>query len=119
MGRIELSQVLFFLVAGAFAVTAHPPPRRIEAQFTKDEFSHGFEFEGGEFKTVWVKRLMGDSRGGSILALKTCTDTTSITVKQGTKVVGKGRKAEESYFFGNTPRGLAIVAAQNVEVSTC
>lgn len=88
-------------------------------QFTKDEFSHGFEFEGGEFKTVWVKRLMGDSRGGSILALKTCTDTTSITVKQGTKVVGKGRKAEESYFFGNTPRGLAIVAAQNVEVSTC
>ena len=32
MGRIELSQVLFFLVAGAFAVTAHPPPRRIEAE---------------------------------------------------------------------------------------
>ena len=38
MGRIELSQVLFFLVAGAFAVTAHPPPRRIEADTKSDAF---------------------------------------------------------------------------------
>ena len=30
--RIGLSQALFFLVTGAFAITAHPSPRRIEAE---------------------------------------------------------------------------------------
>lgn len=86
---------------------------------TKEELSQGFKFTGGDFKTVWVKRLVGESQAGSVVALEACTDSTAVTVVRDGKEVGRGRIAEQRYFFGQTPEGIKIVAADNIEVESC
>lgn len=89
-----------------------------EAQ-TRDEMGEGFRLEGGESKKVWIKRLVGESLGGSTLALETCVDGTSITIWKGKEKIGEGRISERRYFFADTDTGLKIVAAQNREVESC
>lgn len=86
----------------------------------REEYSHGFSYVGGESKTVWVKRLVGEELlDGSTLALQTCTDTTSVTIMQGNKEVGSGRFSEVWMFFRETADGMEIVAASHLEVEKC
>lgn len=88
-------------------------------QMTREDYSQGISYEGGEFKIVWVKRLVGENVEGSTLALQACTDTSSISVKQAGKELGPGRLSEQQYFFAETPEGLRIVEANNLEVESC
>lgn len=101
------SEKLLSLTAGDFT------------EVTKEELSHQLRYSNGEVKTVWVKRLVGESKAGSVVAFTMCVDTSSITIMQGDKTVGKGRLAEQRIFFGPTSQGLKIVAADNLQVSTC
>lgn len=86
---------------------------------SRDEFSQGYRYEGGEFKTVWVKRLVGESQASSVVALRACTDTTSITIMQNGKKLTTGRVAEEEYYFADSTEGLKIVEARNTQVESC
>ena len=53
------------------------------------------------------------------MALELCSDSSTITITKDGEVLGQGRFAEQRYFFGETPDGLKIVAAQNREVELC
>ena len=88
-------------------------------QMLQEEMSQGFTFDGGEFNTVGIKRWVGPSESGSVLALETCTDSSSITIRQGGKELGKGRVAEERYYFAGTPGSLKIVDGMYEVVESC
>lgn len=86
---------------------------------TRDQLSQGLTFSGGAFETVWVKRAFEEPRDGSVLSLQACTDSTSITIKQGDKTVGRGRRAHQWIYFAPSAERLTIVAAENQAVESC
>ncbi|MBB1501806.1 hypothetical protein H5397_10295 [Propioniciclava sp. MC1683] len=88
-------------------------------QATEDELAERVKFEGGTYRTTAPRRLVGESRAGSVVALELCSDSSTITITKDGEVLGQGRFAEQRYFFGETPDGLKIVAAQNREVESC
>lgn len=88
-------------------------------QVTREEFSHGIRFEGGDYETVWVKRLVGESMAGSTVALELCSDSSSVTIMRGDETIGLGRTAEQRVYFAGPSGDLKIVAAQNRQVESC
>ena len=85
----------------------------------KREMDEGFRYEGGTFDVVWVKRLAGEAKANSTVALQSCVDRSSISIFKGAQEIGLGKPTEQRHFFAPVEGRLKIVAAQNRAVESC
>ncbi len=74
---------------------------------------------GGEFKIAWVKRQPKDTVDGSIVALLTCTDTSSVQMGAEGKAPSPGRVVQRIGYFVRDGVALKLTASRSKVVSSC
>lgn len=67
----------------------------------------------------WVRRLPGQSKSGSIVALSTCVDATGWGFYEGKELVIQGGVAIDEIYFRRIDGVLKIIGTDGDEVETC
>ncbi len=75
--------------------------------------------EGGEREVKSLTRLVGLSKAGSIVAIRSCVDATSIRVLKNGKYVGRGLVTQDDLYFGLIDSHLKIIGADGRELESC
>ncbi|MCW5952739.1 MAG: hypothetical protein KIT69_10815 [Propionibacteriaceae bacterium] len=74
----------------------------------------------GEDPTIdWVRRLPGQSKAGSIVALSTCVDATAWGFYADEKLTTPGRVAIDDLYFRRVDGRLKIIGAAGREALSC
>lgn len=85
----------------------------------RDAHEGGVRFEGGKAELVWVRRLPGRVRGGSVVALESCVDTSQVDLFQGNVHLGRGGSALERAYFSHVDGALRIKHVESKSVEFC
>ncbi len=110
-GVREPTEELLDAASGAFLESAIAEYRRnLKEQIT---------IEGGEREVKSLTRLVGLSKGGSIVAIRSCVDATSIRVLKSGKYVGRGLVTQDDLYFGLIDSHLKIIGADGRELESC
>jgi len=73
----------------------------------------------GDRKLEWIRRLAGVSKGGSIVAIAACVDSTSSRFFVGDRYVGRGLLNRDDLYLARSEGLLRIIGADGEEVETC
>lgn len=75
--------------------------------------------EHGTRVVMSLKRMIGVSKAGSLVALRACLDASSVKVYRSGKYVGRGLITEDDLYFGKVDAQLRLIGADGKEVSSC
>lgn len=94
--------------------------RGVVQQFIDQDRAEEAERIGPPAPLAWTKPLLGESREGSVIAIRYCQDarTESYRTKASQSPV-PGVAAERSYYFGRESGDLKIVASDAERVESC
>ena len=73
----------------------------------------------GDRTIVSLTRMVGASKGGSIVALRACTDARTVRVFKRGAYFGTGLLTEDDLYFGRFGSQLKIIGADGKEVESC
>lgn len=79
----------------------------------------GITARGGDRVVRSVRRLVGVSKGGSVVALQICVDSTSFQIYQAGHRIGQGLMNKDDLYFGSVESSLKIIGADGREVDSC
>lgn len=79
----------------------------------------GLKFKGPGVKIVWAKRLPGREKGGSVVAMTFCGDSSELVVYKAGKRYGTGFIAEETVYFSGSVGALTMASLEYKDVSKC
>lgn len=99
-GATELSPVFLETTAG--------PAREALLEFQREMHRDKLKSVGGEIKTVWVKRNVGQSMQGSEVSLRVCIDGSSVQTLEDGRPVGSGGKGVDAMYFSRVEGKLKI-----------
>jgi hypothetical protein len=85
----------------------------------RSDKERGLTARDGERVIRSVVRLVGLSKGGSVAALRICTDSTSVRVFEKSKYVGKGSINRDDLYFGRVDERLVIIGVDGEQVKAC
>lgn len=85
----------------------------------KRDREEGITILGGEREVKSVSRLVGVSKGGSVVSLRVCTDASSVKVFKKKKFLGNGLVTEDDLYFSRIDAQLKLVGADGKEVKSC
>lgn len=74
---------------------------------------------GGTIRLVSLERLPGVSKGGSVVAMRACTDATTTRTYRHGKPVGKGGAGMDTLYFNRVAGVLKIQGADGKAVESC
>lgn len=81
---------------------------------------NGITVKQGDRVVISLERLVGSAKAGSIVALRSCVDATSMQVFKAGKFLGHGLiTRDELYFARSVDGGLRIIGADGKEVAAC
>ena len=75
--------------------------------------------EGGDREIKSLTRLAGLSKAGSVVAIRSCVDATSIRVLKNGKYLGQGLVTRDDLYFSRVDSRLKIIGADGKEVESC
>ena len=88
-----------------------------------DEYRSNFRakvtVEGGNRAIESLTRLAGLSKAGSVVAIRSCVDASSIRVLKNGKYIGQGLVTRDDLYFGRVDSRLKIIGADGKEAETC
>lgn len=87
-------------------------------EITAEGHPSGIRWEGGEFRREWVKRLGGQSKEGSVVALELCTDASTVRATDGVDSID-GVISSERFYFAGSEGALRIALIEFKEVPKC
>ena len=73
----------------------------------------------GDLEIRWVRRLPGVSREGSVVALETCVDNSSVEIRGADGSTGFGTVGTENVYFVDIDGTLKAVYIDYLEVEQC
>ena len=76
-------------------------------------------FKGPDVRIVWAKRLPTRQKGGSVVAMKFCGDSSGLQVYKNGKKYGQGVTSEETAFFNGQPGAITMMAVEYEDVKKC
>lgn len=110
-GVMEPTPALLETTTGAFLEDVMSDYR----QLRKDRTSAS----GDDPVLAWMKRAVGKSKGGSVVALSVCVDGTGLTFESRGRAIGTGQVAQDDVYFGETGERLVILGADGRRVASC
>lgn len=110
-GATELSPVFLETTAG--------PAREALLEFQREMHAAKRKSVGGEIKTVWVKRNVGQSMEGSEVSLRVCVDGRTTEVVQDGDPIGKGNATVDVMYFSRVEGDLRLTFNQRGDSSEC
>lgn len=102
---------LLATTAGAFLENAMDEYRRDQKE--------GITVRGGQREIKTLSRLVGLSKGGSIVSLRVCTDASSVKVFKNKKLLGRGLVTKDDLYFSRVGSLLKLIGADGKEVESC
>lgn len=85
----------------------------------RSQRERGIHAKGEDPTIVTAKRLVGQSKGGSIVALAICVDATRWSFYRGTEWVSDGAVAVDDTYFSRVNGVLKMIGADGREVDAC
>ncbi len=85
----------------------------------RDLHSRHSKAVGGEFKRAWFKRVPGESMAASVVALKVCTDPSTVRIGPNAASSEPGVLAEETGYFARVSGELKLTMARTKVVTKC
>ena len=85
----------------------------------KDLYTRHSRARGGAFTIAWIHRVPGESTGGSIVALKVCSDPSSARIGPTAAESKPGLVVQETGYFTQTSSGLKLTDARTKGVPKC
>lgn len=79
----------------------------------------GVSVDAGSREVESVQRMVGVGKGGSLVALAVCVDSTSVHFTKKGKSAGFGTTTRDELYFGDVDGSLKIVGADGKEVPKC
>lgn len=110
-GVMEPTPVLLETTTGAFLEDVMSDYRQAKKMGTR--------VAEGDRKLEWIRRLAGVSKGGSIVAISACVDSTSSRFFVGDRYVGRGLLNRDDLYLARSDGLLRIIGADGEEVETC
>jgi hypothetical protein len=93
--------------------------RKDSVEIYRDLYSRHSKAVGGQFRIAWIKREPGTSIGGSIVALRVCSDASSVLIGPSKSESKPGLIVEETGYFVSDGANLKLSAAQTKAVTKC
>jgi hypothetical protein len=110
-GITEPTEVLLETTTGAFLENS----MTLYRSFVEEERKS----VGGEILLESLTRLPGQSKGGSVVAIRACVDASTTTVYRHGKRAGKGGVGTDALYFGRVDGVLKIQGADGKAVESC
>ena len=110
-GATELSPVFLETTAG--------PAREALLEFQREMHRDKLKSVGGEIKTVWVKRNVGQSMQGSEVSLRVSMDGTRTKTYRGDELLGPGLMVLDVMYFTKVDGKLKITFNVTEEDPEC
>lgn len=110
-GVTEPTPVLLETTTGAFLEDVMSEYRAVR----KDNLRS----KGGSVDLVWLERIPGASKGGSIVALRACMDASSTRTYRGDTFLQNGMVTRDELYFARSGAALKIIGADGTQVATC
>lgn len=85
----------------------------------RSDRERGLTAHGGNRDIKSVTRLVGVSKGGSVAALRVCTDSTSIAIHEKGRYVGQGSINNDDLYFGLVDSRIKIIGVDGEQVDSC
>jgi hypothetical protein len=79
----------------------------------------GVVARGEDPRIIWIQRLPGQSKSGSLVAMATCVDATKWGFYRGEKLKSPGRAAVDHLYFGRVDGILKIIGADGQDAISC
>lgn len=79
----------------------------------------GVVARGEDPQIIWIRRLAGQSKSGSLVALATCVDATKWGFYAGDKLKFPGRAAADDLYFSRVDGVLKIIGADGQDATSC
>lgn len=79
----------------------------------------GVAARGDDPTIVWIRRLPGQSKSGSIVALSTCVDASKWGFYAGDQLQVPGRAGIDDLYFNRVDGTLKIIGADGQEATSC
>lgn len=110
-GLSEPTDVILATTSGAYLEDAMTLFRR--------QLDRGTRAKGADPDVVKIQRLVGQSKGGSVVALEICVDATGWGFYKEDKRVTDGIRAVDKTYFAKVDARLKMIGADGREVESC
>lgn len=110
-GLSEPTQMILETSAGAFL-------EDVVAEYRQNK-GDGITVRGGDRLVESVTRLVGAAKGGSIVTMRVCVNSSSVDIFKNGKRLGKGLVTRDDLYFARFDTRLKIIGADGEEVDSC